>query len=353
MTEREGRFVHDIAVVVPVYQGEMTLEPLVKELATLTECSKSPGGRIFQVVEVVLVHDRGPDRSDLVIRGLADRYGFVRPVWLSRNFGQHPATFAGMASTSASWIVTIDEDGQHNPADIPRLLDEALDRGMPLVYAEATNAPPHGLVRNVASSIVRWLATSVLTSHQLGRYTSYRLIVGELGRAVAAYGGQGVYLDVALSWVVEGAAACPVELRATPDRPSGYNLRRLLGHFLRLVLTAGTRPLRAVTVTGLVAFFVGAILSAYLVYAKVVSNTTVAGWTSVAVGTLLLSGATLCAIGIVAEYVGVAVRMAMGRPPYLIVRDPNDGPLAYRAPVASTTTDAERASEASRVTSAP
>jgi polyisoprenyl-phosphate glycosyltransferase len=327
-------FVHGVTVVVPVYRGELTLGSLIAELQALTHPTLSPGRRVVEVVEVVLVYDNGPDRSDDVIRALAETFPFVRPVWLSRNFGQHAATLAGMASTSSDWIVTLDEDGQFNPADIPRMLDAALDAQVPLVYGDATNTAPHGAVRNAASSLSHWLATSVLTSHELGRYSSYRLIVGELGRAVAAYGGHDIYLDVALSWVVPTSGTCPVELRHEHDRPSGYSLGALLSHFLRLVVTSGTRPLRIVAVMGVMASILGVLLSIYLVYARLVQDITVEGWTSVAVTVLVLSGAVLFALGVIAEYIGVAVRMAMGRPPYLIVRDPRDGPLSQAAPLA-------------------
>ena len=78
-------------------------------------------------------------------------------------------------------------------------------------------------------------------------FHSYRLVLGEVGRSVAAYAGAGVYLDVALGWVAGTAATCPVRLRAEGDRPSGYSLRRLLSHFWRMVLTSGTRLLRLVS----------------------------------------------------------------------------------------------------------
>lgn len=332
---------HKIAVVVPVYQGERTLERLIDELNALTVEQPSPQGRLLQVVEVVLVYDNGPDRSDEVIRRLTQAHSFVRPVWLSRNYGQHPATLAGIASTSADWIVTLDEDGQHNPDDISRLLDTALDEQVPLVYGEAKNAPPHGMARNAASKVARWLATFIMTSRDLGRYTSYRLIVGELGRAVAAYGGQDIYLDVALSWVVSSSGTCAVELRHDTTRPSGYRLRSLLAHFARLVVSSGTRPLRAVAVAGVITSIAGFLLSIILIYARLVQDVTVAGWTSVAVLVLTLSGAILFALGVIAEYLGVAVRMAMGRPPYLIVSDSRDGPLSHAQRILGIKAEAE------------
>ncbi len=88
----------------------------------------TPGGLPFRVAEVLLVNDCGPDDSAGVMRRLEREHPWVRTIWLSRNFGQHAATLAGMASSGGDWIVTMDEDGQHDPADIPTLLDVAMCR---------------------------------------------------------------------------------------------------------------------------------------------------------------------------------------------------------------------------------
>ena len=105
---------HQISVVIPVYAGEQHLTDVVTELEPYTKGQVSPDGRPYRVAEVLLVHDNGPDesRGDPRARPAHD---WVRPVWLSRNFGQHAATLAGMASCGGDWIVTMDEDGQHDP----------------------------------------------------------------------------------------------------------------------------------------------------------------------------------------------------------------------------------------------
>jgi glycosyltransferase involved in cell wall biosynthesis len=319
--------VHEVAIVIPVYQGAHTLTPLLEEISPLMAPSTSPGGRTFRVNEVVLVHDRGTDSSDQTMRQLTAKYPEVQAVWLSRNYGQHAATLAGMASTTSSWIVTMDEDGQHDPADIGPMLDVALDEERSLVYAKPTNPPPHGLVRNATSSFVKWLSTRVLARGELGDYHSYRLVLGEIGRSMAAYCGHGVYLDVALAWVVDRSGTCPVTLRQEGDRPSGYSLRRLLSHFWRLVVTSGTRPLRFISGLGVALAITGLAVAAYLLWARVVQGVAVQGWTSVMVAILVVSGAVLFCLGVISEYLGVAVRMAMGRPPYLVVSDPLSGPL--------------------------
>ena len=321
---------HTVAIVIPVYRGEQTLPPLLDEIDRLVGQQVSAGGHPFRVTEVVLVHDSGPDLSDVTIRDLARRYAYVRPVWLARNFGQHAATLAGMSSTSADWIVTIDEDGQHNPAAIGAMLDVALLTGSPLVYASPTNKPPHGAFRNLASRGAHWLAR-LTGAGGLGTFHSYRLVLGEIGRGLAAYCGESVYLDVALTWVVNRSAQCPIAMRSEGGRPSGYSSRTLASHLWRMVLTSGTRPLRLVAVFGALLGAVAAALIAWVIWAKLTSKVPVQGWTSAMIILLVTSGGTLFSLGILAEYLGVTARAAMGKPLYLVVSDPATGPLGRTA----------------------
>jgi undecaprenyl-phosphate 4-deoxy-4-formamido-L-arabinose transferase len=323
---------HTIAIVIPVYRGEATLEAVVDELAGLAQEMLTPAGRPFRIAQVVLVHDRGPDRSDVVIRRLAARYSFVQPVWLARNYGQHAATLAGMASTASDWVVTMDEDGQHNPSAIGSFLDVALDEQAPLVYAKPTNAAPHGVFRRVTSAVTHRIARRV-GGPGLGDFHSYRLVLGEIARGLAAYGGESVYLDVALTWVTNRTAVCPVAMRDEGGRPSSYSVRRLASHFWRLVLTAGTGPLRLVATFGAVLATAAVVLLCWVVAARLASEIAVPGWTSVMVVVLITSGGTLFSLGIIAEYLGIAVGSAMGKPLYLVVTDPGEGPLGRTAAV--------------------
>jgi glycosyltransferase involved in cell wall biosynthesis len=331
MTEPGSR-PHRVSIVIPVFQGEHTLAALVQEIALLAVPTQTADGHEFQVIELLLVSDHGPDRSDEVIRELAAAHDFIRPVWLSRNFGQHPATLAGMASSSGDWIVTMDEDGQHDPAEIGDFLDVALSRGAQLVYADPVNRPPHNMLRNVSSRLAKWVFSTFLTGNTDTIFQSYRMVLGEIGRSVAAYAGSGVYLDVAMGWVSGPTASCPVRLRGEGERQSGYSTRRLLSHFWRLALSSGTHALRMVSALGVLFALGGIAFAIYLLVARLTTDFLPEGWTSTMVVVLVSTGAILFSLGIIAEYVGVAVSMAMGKPLYLIVGDPEDGPLGRHRP---------------------
>ena len=326
---------HLVSVVIPVYGGEKTLASVIDEIAPLAAGAVTPEGYPFRVVEVVLSYDNGRDDSPRVIRELAAQHPWVRPVWLSRNFGQHAATLAGIASSGGEWIVTLDEDGQHDPADIGGLLDTALREQSPLVYAKPTNKPSHGFLRNSASRGAKWLLTKLFAGSNAEDYQSYRLMLGTLGRGVAAYAGAGVYLDVALGWVAPHAATSPITLRHEGERVSGYSPRRLFSHFWSMVLTSGTRGLRFVSLLGIVFAVFGVALTLYILISRLAGGAVPAGWASSIVIVLLSSGAILVSLGIIAEYIGVNVNMSLGKPPYFITSDPASGPLGRRRPPAA------------------
>ena len=331
MFSDSGSMTHSITIILPVYQGSATLWSLLEAIVPLTETTTTAQGNTLCVAEVLLVDDNGPDDSAKTIRQLAERHSFVRPVWLSRNFGQHAATLAGMASSTAEWIVTLDEDGQHDPASIADMLDVAIDQGSAVVYAAPTNAPPsHNWFRNSTSKMAKIIFAQVLCSGPAIPYHSYRLMLGDVGRSVAAYAGSGIYLDVALSWVNNSVATCPVTLSSEGDRPSGYSVRNLASHFWRLVLSSGTRPLRIMSVIGATFAAIGFVAAGTIFIGRVTGEIQVGGWASLSIMMLVGVGLVLFSLGLVAEYVGMAATMAMGKPPFLIVTDRQHGPLAKR-----------------------
>jgi glycosyltransferase involved in cell wall biosynthesis len=317
---------HTMSIVIPVYQGERSLPALIEAIAPLTRGFTTPEGRSATVVEVVLVHDCGPDRSDRLIRRLTAEHDWVHAVWLSRNFGQHAATLAGMSYSGGDWVATLDEDGQHNPLDLASMLDTAMREQADVVYAAPVNTPAHGPLRNLASRAAKQSLRFATAHAHAVSFNSYRLVLGDVARSVAAYAGPGVYLDVALGWVARSVSTSAVTL-TDEARPSNYTLRSLLSHYWRMVLTGGTRPLRMVSATGLVFAVIGFLFAIAIVGLRFFGDIPVAGWASVMIVMLLSAGVTLTALGIITEYVGVAVNMAMGRPLFLMVSDRADGPL--------------------------
>jgi undecaprenyl-phosphate 4-deoxy-4-formamido-L-arabinose transferase len=311
-----------VSIVIPVYRGEGSLPSLMEEISHYVNLQTTQSGNIYRIYEVILVHDCGPDRSDLTIEQLVERYDFVRAIWLSRNYGQHPATLAGMAGCTGDWVVTMDEDHQQNPADIGPMLDLALKDSLQIVYAAPMNTPPHGVVRNALSAIAKKIALQFFGGLQIqGTFNSFRLIDGEIARILAAYCGDGVYLDMGLFWVATRIGYCPVELRHE-SRPSGYSIKMLSAHFWRMILTSGTKPLRLIAISGAASFILSIFLIFYAFYGKFIANVEVQGWTSLLAITAFFSGLIMMSLGIIAEYLALSMGIAMGKPLYMIASKP-------------------------------
>jgi glycosyltransferase involved in cell wall biosynthesis len=310
----------DLAIVIPVYRGASTLHELISEIDAVS-IGTTPSGRAYEITEVVLVWDRGSDDSPTVMRELSERYKIVRSIWLTRNFGQHGATLAGIASTGSQWIVTMDEDGQHDPALIPIFIDAAFESHARVAYLDPTNCPPHGVVRNLGSRFAKWVYSKLGDNSNATAFNSFRLIHGEVGRSVAAYTGPGVYLDVALGWVADRAILVPGEARIEGRPASSYTYRKLIGHAIRMIVTSGTKPLRVIAVLGVILAFSGFLLTLVVLYQRFANAIPVQGWTSLMIVLLLTGGSLLVAMAVIAEYLGIAVSAAMGKPLYTIGTD--------------------------------
>ena len=324
-TETSAPAPHLVSVVIPVYQGERTLEGVVDEIGASVAERMTPAGRPYRVTEVVLVHDCGPDDSDAVIRQLAAAHGWVRPVWLSRNFGQHAATLAGIAASGGEWVVTMDEDGQHDPERIGQLIDTAMHAQADVVYARATNAPARtrAQCRLARGQVVRRAPGEGDARVRLRQLASCsaRWPVGRGLRRAGHLPRRGHLLGRA------AVTTSPMPMRQERDRPSGYDLRALVSHFWRLVLSSGTRPLRWVSALGAAAVLLAPLVALGLIAGRASGRWEVPGWTSTMILLMVATGVILFSLGVIAEYVGMAVNMAMGKPLYLPVRDPRDGPL--------------------------
>jgi undecaprenyl-phosphate 4-deoxy-4-formamido-L-arabinose transferase len=227
-----------------------------------------------------------------------------------------------MASATGDWVATLDEDGQHDPADIASMLDGVLAESLQLVYATPTNPPPHGWLRNGLSRTAKAVTNKLLADSRLGRFNSFRLVDGEVARTLAAYCGNGVYLDVGLFWIAGRIGHVPVRVRSEMRRRSGYSYTKLIGHFWNLVLTTGTRPLRLITLMGFGSMILAVAIAGHALYGKLVGEVPVQGWASLVIVVSFFSGCILTALGVIAEYLAVTMGIVMGRPLYVVATKP-------------------------------
>jgi glycosyltransferase involved in cell wall biosynthesis len=307
-----------LSVVVPVFRCGNALSQVVAELLEVAERIELAPGVLVRLDEVLLVCDNPwlppSERNRLLSLEARDRR--VRVIWLTRNFGQHPATVAGIVSTSGDWVATMDEDGQHDPAQLAAMLRVAAQHGTSLVYAKPTNPPPHGPLRNAASSFAKKVFRLITGAY--GHFHSFRLIEGAVARSACAYMGENVYLDVAMHWSCGDAGQCPMRMRDEGSK-SSYNYRRLIAHFGRMVLSSGARPLRLIAAFGVFVGLGGLGLAMFFAQRRLSgAYASTPGWASEIITLLLLFAVLFVTLATLAEYLSFVAGNSIGKPLYVI-----------------------------------
>lgn len=212
-----------LSVVVPVYNGETTLRPLAERVAATLAVEGSE-------YELLLVNDGSGDGSWQVIEQLAAQHSRVRGIDLMRNYGQHNALLAGIRASSVARIVTIDDDLQNPPEEIPKLLAQ-LDRGFDVVYG-AAEAQRYGFLRGLATRVTKW-ALREMIGREAADVSAFRAFRGELVSRSTTFRGPYVSIDVLLSWGARRFGSVRVAHDARAEGRSRYTFGRLATHALR------------------------------------------------------------------------------------------------------------------------
>jgi len=302
-----------VSVVVPVYNGAAALPELVARLRAVL-AARAPDA------EILLVNDGSRDASWQAIAELAagPRAPRVRGIDLRRNYGQHNALLCGIRAAAGAVVVTLDDDLQHPPEEIPRLLD-ALGGEVDVVYGTPL-AEQHGLLRNLASRATKLVLQGAMGAEIAGRVSPFRAFRAELRDAFAQYGNPYVSIDVLLSWATNRFAA--IEVRHQPRREgrSGYTLRTLVRHALNMITGFSIGPLRLASAIGIASTLFGLLVLAWVVGRYLVQGGSVPGFPFLASLIAIFSGAQLFTLGILGEYLArIHVRL-MSRPIYSVRR---------------------------------
>jgi glycosyltransferase involved in cell wall biosynthesis len=298
-----------LSVVIPVYNSATILPELVPRLlAVLADV-----GRHF---EVVLVNDGSRDQSWSVIAELVLQHGVVRGINLMRNYGQQSALLRGIRAVRYDVIVTMDDDLQHPPEEIPQLLTK-LAEGYDVVYGTPVQEQ-HGIWRNLASRATKLALQSAMGATTARQASAFRAFRTEVRRAFANYNSSYVAIDVLLTWGTTLFAAVPVRYAPRRTGVSGYGFKKLVANAINLLTGFSVLPLRCASLMGCFFACFGALLLCYVV-GRFLLQGSVPGFPFLASAIALFSGAQLLALGIIGEYLARLHFRSMGRP-YSVVR---------------------------------
>ena len=309
-----------LSIVVPVYSGASFLPALVERQEALrTRLETTP----IRHVESIFVCDEPIDESANVLQQLAATRPWMTVLHLGKNMGQHSATAAGMLHTSGDWVVTMDEDGQHDPLGIVALLEATVPKRFDLCYARPTAGVHAAGWRDASSRWAKRLVAFLVDDKFVPMFNSFRLIRGGVARSAGALASYDVYLDVALRWFTNRICAVDLPLKDPrgKDQRSGYTVRSLLAHLRRLLMSYHLTVLRYVMLAGFATSAGFGLLGVALVAEKLISpdSVPVRGWTSMFVTTAFFGGLTLFLLGLILERLSTMLTRAQGHPAFFIV----------------------------------
>lgn len=298
-----------ISIVTPVYNSEGTLAELVRRLHSVLP-------PIASAFEIILVNDGSRDHSWQVISSLVAEFPAVHGINLMRNYGQHNALLAGIRAASHDVIVTLDDDLQNPPEEIPRLV-EKLAEGYDVVYGTPAHEQ-HGLWRNLASQVTKLALQASMGVETARQVSAFRAFRTRLRNAFGDYRSPFLCIDVLLTWGTTRFAFVTVRHAPRTVGTSQYTLGKLTAHALNMVTGFSTLPLQMASMIGFGFTLFGLVVLAYVLGRFVLEGSSVAGFPFLASVIAIFSGAQLFALGIIGEYLSRLHFRMMEKPTYAV-----------------------------------
>lgn len=301
-----------ISAVVPVYNSQDTLAQLVGRL----EATLAP---ITSAFEIILVNDGSRDRSWEGIKRIAGENPRVRGLNMMRNFGQHNALLAGIRAAQYDLIVTLDDDLQTPPEEIPKLLGK-LNEGYDVVYG-APAQEQHGLWRDFSSVVIKMALKSVMHVDVARHASPFRLFRTIVRGAFEDFSGAEVSIDVLLTFGSTRFAAVTVRHEMRRVGASNYTLRKLIHHAINMLTGFSVLPLRLASLMGFTFTLFGFLVLVYVLGMYLFFGSGVRGFPFLASIISIFSGVQLFSIGVIGEYIGRIHQRSLSRPSYVVRED--------------------------------
>ncbi|MEX2303046.1 MAG: glycosyltransferase family 2 protein [Bryobacterales bacterium] len=299
----------NVSIVVPVYNSEESLLELAKRIDQVL-------GGADGKLELVFVNDGSRDQSWRQVQQLAAAHPWVVGIDLMRNYGQHNALLCGIRAATNEVIVTLDDDLQNPPEEIPKLLD-CLREGRDVVYG-VPRTQQHGLWRDVASYVTKLTLQGAMGAETATKVSAFRAFRRDLRGAFSDFRGPYVSLDVLLTWATTSFGSVVVEHQRRLTGRSNYTLSKLLVHSLNMMTGFSTLPLQLASLVGFASTIFGVVLLLFVLGRYLLEGGVVPGFAFLASAIAIFSGAQLFAIGIFGEYLARMHFRVMDRPAYAV-----------------------------------
>ncbi|QNM06851.1 glycosyltransferase family 2 protein [Qiania dongpingensis] len=301
-----------LSFVIPCYNSEKTISYVVDRIKNAFVNHNE------YFYEIILVNDGSKDNTFHVIKNLAKENYNVTAIDLSKNFGQHSALMAGYASVSGDYIIGMDDDGEHDPQDLFKLV-EKLEEGYDYVCADFEN-DNRSKLKHLGSKINDWMATKLVGKPPKAIFSSYyimkRFIIDEIIKCKNPF----PYVGGMIVSITKRLSSVPMERHTRKAGRSGYNLRNSFSLWLNGVTAFSIKPLRFAALTGSVMAIWGFLYGLYLVIKKLFFPDLLVGYASLMVALLVIGGILMITLGMIGEYIG-RIYISLNNIPQYVVRE--------------------------------
>ena len=284
------------SVVVPVYNSEHTLHELYERV------SKVFDETLQEEFEMILVDDGSKDHSYEVMEELHDKDNRVKIIQQARNFGQHPALLCGFKYVKGDFIITMDDDLQHPPEEIPKLVKVMNERDDVDVIIAKYEGRQHNIIRMMGTWVSVYATSKMLKKPRDLEITSFRLIRRFIVDAIVKMDVHLPQIGNLLVQTSNRIINVPVHHDARKYGKSGYSFKRLAKDLIYDITTNSAFPLIVVRDLGITSFIISVVLSLFYLFRYFLYGVSVEGWTTLVLFMLGYNGVILLSIGIIGEY---------------------------------------------------
>lgn len=298
------------SIIIPVYNGEKTIEMLVDDLLRKLD---------YEELEFILVNDGSIDNSHNACISVFKKYpNIVRYIVLTKNFGEHNAVLAGLNYATGDYAVIIDDDFQNPPEEINKLINEAVQHKYDVVYSYYTKKQ-HSWLKNIGSGFNNLVASWLLNKPRELYLSSFKCLNRFIIEEIIKYKGPFPYIDGLILRSTRNIGRVLVRHDKRREGKSSYTLKKLIMLWFNMFVNFSISPLRLSTILGFSLFVIGVILSFYSIIEKILNPGIPMGITSIFVAILLFSGIQMLMLGLLGEYLGKLL-LADNQTPQFVVR---------------------------------
>lgn len=304
-----------ISITIPCYKSQDTIGKLIDGIKKEMNKHKN-----FSY-EIILVNDCSPDNTYEVIKKLAKSDKHIIALDLAKNFGESSALMAAYSKVTGDYVVRMDDDGEHNPEDLFKLIDK-LEEGYDYVCAKFNNYH-HSLYKRIGSRFNYWFLTKMMDIPKNSIMSSYNVCRRYVIEEIKKYQNPKPYIDGMVWAVTTKTVYVEIEHGYRYAGESGYDLKKSISLWLNGVTSFSIKPLRLASISGFIFAFVGFIIGLIVVIEKLVNPSIEAGWTSTFAMLLFIGGFIMLFLGLIGEYVGRGYLINNNIPQYVIREEIN------------------------------